>query len=68
MGQDNPEVLIFTKHRKQRGGKRPMSAIVKHTITNLVNTEGIDEKFCFSSIGQFLLCAEKNMKTQGLFS
>ena len=50
VGQDNPAVLIFVNTRKQRGGKRPMSAIVKHTATNPVNTEGRDEKSCFNNI------------------
>ena len=50
MGQDNPAVLIFVNTRKQRGGKRPMSAIVKHTTTNPVNREDMDEKSCFNSI------------------
>ena len=48
MGQDNPAVLIFVNTRKQRGGKRPMSATVKHTPINLVDKESIDEKSCFS--------------------
>ena len=50
MGQDNPAVLIFVNTRKQRGGKRPMSAIVKYTAINPVDMEGVDEKSCLNSI------------------
>ena len=63
VGQDNPAVLIFVKHRKQRGGKRPMSAIVKYTTTNPVSTESIDEK-SFLTASNTSYSVQKNTKTQ----
>ena len=43
-------LLCPTRNENLQGGKRPKSAIVKHTITNPVNTEGIDEKSRLHSI------------------
>ena len=65
MGQDNPAVLIFVKHRKQRGGKRPMSAIVKYTTINPVSMKSTDEKSYLNSVQRFLFCAVVKYENSG---
>ena len=61
-------VLIFVKHRKPRGGKRPMSAIVKHTTTNPVNMEDMDENPILTAFHNFYYVQEKyeNSRRLGL--